>query len=185
MKFFVVALLVGCAFADEVDPVNQARAMMANRILTADPSTFIDCRADPAGACGSKPGWKCQDLMKLCSPGNAPNTEAVEGDCDATNIESDKCRPLYRCGSNKKCNFVGPRACNDINDCTKEVSGVSFECKELKSNAPGNRCWMKCSNDHECHGCKSDGASCRVPENFRKHISCVQGLCQRKSAATA
>lgn len=77
MKLLVTLVVLGSAFAQDPDPQQQARAMMANRILTADPSTFIDCRHDVAGGCSAKPGWKCQPMMKLCSPGNSPKLEAT------------------------------------------------------------------------------------------------------------
>lgn len=182
MQFAVLALFVafGCVMADEpaVDPTSQARAMMANRILTADPDTFIDCRNDEANGCAAKPGWKCQPLMKLCSPGNSPPMSATEGTCQAT---SD-CRPLYRCSTSKQCSFVGPRACSAEGDCEDGVEETSYECKELPKNAPGKRCWLKCGTDNDCHGCKNDGSECRVPPNFRKQIGCCQGVCQRKTA---
>jgi len=181
MKFLVVLAVLGAAFADEVDPQQQARAMMANRILTADPSTFIDCRHDEANGCAAKPGWKCQSMMKLCSPGNSPKLEATEGPCKEGGDAMQACKPLFRCNKDKTCAFVGPRACESESECNANVDGVSFECKELPKNAPGKRCWMKCHNDNECHGCKGDGTSCRIPENFRKQIGCCHGVCQRKS----
>jgi len=184
MQIAVLAVFIalGCVMADEPDPVSTARAMMANRILTADPSTFIDCRHDEANGCAAKPGWKCQPLMKLCSPGNSPAMSAIEGTCTTT---SD-CRPLFRCNNAKQCSFVGPRACATADDCSSaNVDGVTFDCSELPKNAPGKRCWMKCASDNECHGCKADGSECRVPENFRKHIGCCAGVCQRKTACSA
>jgi hypothetical protein len=177
MQFFIFALLVAGTMAavDPNDPKNKARAAMANRILTADPGSFVTCSAD--GDCKSKgAGWKCQSLMKLCSPGNSPQTDAIEGTCSST----DDCRPLYRCNSNQKCAFVGPRACTSVADCDANVAGLSFECSEHPKNAPGKRCWMKCASDDQCHGCQ--GNTCRVPENFRQHIKCCGGLCQRKNA---
>jgi len=185
MQFTVLALFVavGCVMADEVDPVHQARAMMANRILTADPATFKDCRHNPETECSHKPGWKCQPLMKLCSPGNSPSMEAIEGTCSGN--DRTECRPLFRCNTDKKCSFVGPRACSDVSECNAGVEGVTFKCEELPKNAPGKRCWMQCGTDNDCHGCKNDGSECRVPENFRKHIGCCQGVCQRKTACSA
>jgi len=186
MKFLVVAfVLVGCAFAADPDPQQQARAMMANRILTADPASFTDCRHDPANGC-TKPGWKCQSMMKLCAPGNSPKLEETEGPCQPDAADSHtQCKPLYRCNQANTCAFVGPKACTSPADCNANVKGAHFECKELPKNAPGHRCWLKCGNDLDCHGCKSDGSNCRVPENFRKQIGCCQGLCQRKSQCSA
>lgn len=179
MQFLVVTLFVlACAYTANADAQQDARRMMARRILSADPSTFMLCADD--SSCASKKGWKCQSLMKLCSPGNAPPLHATEGACDMSK-PNEGCNPLYRCNKDSLCAFVGPRACGSENDCNANVAGLSFDCKELPKNAPGKRCWLKCSNDQQCHGCDASGSSCRIPEEFRTQIACCSGNCQRKS----
>lgn len=161
----------------EPSKVSQNGVALDDRTMYMDvePSQMYPCQTNADCSVNNV----CDKVFQLCNRREEVNQyEAVYGTCN----NYTECKPLYRC-YDSRCHFIGPKICAEKSECFQGrglVPEMQYSCLTIVSAMPGQRCWMKCSEERDCHFCASDAEICNFPEDLRAKVGCCDGYCRPK-----